>query len=783
VAHTDPRWQQLRVAFSTELEERVRDLNRLLLRLEQGEGGDQERAGTLDALFREAHSLKGAARAVELAPIEHLAHALESALDRARRSGSQPLPVWFDAVYRAVDTLTPVYTASVEGNGALVPGYDEVLAGLVAEPEAAAPAPEAAAASPVSPAVPSGPAAPAVTPATAPATPPSPAAPAPAAGEPAARATAESVRVAVTKLDALLAQSGELSVTHIRVEQRLSDLRELRQELHTWEREWRAARSLRTALRGAVGGERRNGAAGHELEALLRFTDRAEQRTRAVLQRVDEIVMQLRQDTAQLGLVSSELEDEVMSVRLLPVATIVGPFERLVRDLTRQQGKDAQFVVIGGDTEIDRKILEQLRDPLMHMLRNSVDHGIEPPDARAAAGKPRSGTIRLTAAQRGGMIEIELQDDGRGLDPDRLKASAVSKGLLSQEQAAALDAAAAIDLIFQPGFSTSPTVTETSGRGVGMDVVREHVERLNGQVRVESTPGQGTHFILSVPLTLATTRAILVEQGGQTFAIPSATIERTARVRDGDLVSLEGRRAAELEGHPVPVVELADVLEREHTAGAEGTAHTWRPFLVLRQGDRRLAMLADRLVGEQEIVVKSLGWPLRRVRNVGGAAVLGSGQTVVILNPADMLKSGFRLISGGAQPARLQAAAAAPERGRHRVLVVDDSLTTRTLERSILEAAGYDVAVAADGVEALSVLREQPIELIISDIDMPRLDGFGLTAEIRRDDRLRRIPVVLVTSLEAQEHRERGVAVGADAYIVKSGFDQGQLLDTVSRLL
>jgi len=784
VAHADPRWQQLRVAFSTELEERVRDLNRLLLRLEQGEGGAQERAGTLDALFREAHSLKGAARAVELPSIEHLAHALESALDRARRGAGQPPPAWFDAVYRAVDALTPVYTASVEGDGAAVPGYDEVLEGLVVEAEPSEAAPEPVAGPPVAPLVAAGPpAAAAAAPAEIPSTPPTSGPPPPAAGEPAARATAESVRVAVAKLDALLAQAGELTVTHIRVEQRLSDLRELRQDLYTWEREWRAARSLRSGLRGALGAERANGAAGRELEALLRFTEHAEQRTRAVLQHVDEIVMQLRQDTAHLGLVSNEIEDEVMSVRLLPVATIVGPFERLVRDLTRQQGKDAQLLVIGGDTEIDRKILEQLRDPLMHMLRNSVDHGIEPPEERAAAGKPRAGTIRLVAAQRGGMIEIELQDDGRGLDPDRLKASAVGKGLLTQEHAAALDAAAAIDLIFQPGFSTSPTVTETSGRGVGMDVVREHVERLNGQVRVESTPGQGTHFVLSVPLTLATTRAILVEQGGQMFAIPSATIDRTARVREGDLVSLEGRRAAEIEGHPVPVVELADVLEREHTAHPEGTTRTWRPFLVLRQGDRRIAMLADELVGEQEIVIKSLGWPLRRVRNVGGAAVLGSGQTVVILNPTDMLKSGLKLIGSGSLPARRQAAVAAPERGRHRVLVVDDSLTTRTLERSILEAAGYDVAVAADGVEALSVLHEQPIELIVSDIDMPRLDGFGLTAEVRRDDRLRQIPVVLVTSLDAQEHRERGVAVGADAYIVKSGFDQGQLLDTVSRLL
>jgi two-component system chemotaxis sensor kinase CheA len=411
----------------------------------------------------------------------------------------------------------------------------------------------------------------------------------------------------------------------------------------------------------------------------------------------------------------------------------------------------------------------------MHMLRNAVDHGIEPPDERQALGKPPAGTIRVSAAQRGGVIEIDLRDDGAGLDPSHLRATAVKRGILAPEQAATLDDAASAELIFRPGFTTTTTVTDISGRGVGMDVVREHLEHLSGLIEVDSTPGEGTRFTPRVPLTLATSRTLLVEQGEQRFAIPSPMVERTGRVRESALATLEGRRAITIEGHPVMAVELANVLERPLSEPDPRREDEWRPYLVLCQGERRVALL----VGEQGIVVKSLDWPLRRVRNVGGATVLGSGEVVVILNPTDLLKSALRL----QQASGAVTMVAQPERRRHRLLVVDDSLTTRTLLGSILEAAGYDVAVAMDGVEALSILRDRPTDLVVSDVEMPRLDGFNLTAEIRRDEQLHQTPVILVTSLAAPEHRERGVAVGADAYIVKSGFDQADLLEAIRRLL
>jgi two-component system, chemotaxis family, sensor kinase CheA len=823
VAGVDPRWQQLRTAFSAELEERVRELNALLLALERGDANGEGRAATYDALFRQAHSLKGAARAVGLADVERLAHALESALGAARGEAAAPGPAWFDAVYQAVDALTPLYGAALAGSGTDGVDLPATLAALEAAPlappeerpaastdeggpEGPRPAPPEPAdhlAAPLTAAL-SGPAneAPSVPPGGGPAASLIPRAPLERLEEPpplaprdrpapaeAPAPSAESVRVAVDKLDALLAASGELTVAHLRLRQRLRDVLATRDELHRWRRQRRVQRRLRTRLQRALPlAEQIDRPGAQALGALLRFDERAERVTQALLERTEELAARLRDDTAQLGLVARAIEDEVLAVRLLPIATLYGPLERLVRDLARHEGKEVRLALEGGATEIDRKIIEQVRDPLMHMLRNAVDHGIEPPAVRAALGKPRGGTIRLAALQRGGTIEIVLEDDGSGMDPTRLRAAAVAKGLLSDAQASALADAAALDLIFRPGLSTSEVITETSGRGVGMDVVRTQLERLQGQVAVNSEPGRGTRFTLIVPLTLATTRALLVEQDGLVYAIPSSLVERSGRVREAELRWLEGRRAVAVDGQAVLVAALGSLLERPVSSHAADGPASWRPFVVLSQGERRVAVLVDALVGEQEIVIKPLAWPLRRVRNVSGAAVLGSGQLVVILNPMDLLRGGVKQ-AAGAPGAAGPPAPAAPGGGdrqarrRARLLVVDDSLTTRTLERSILEAAGYEVLLAGDGAEALDVLRREAVDLIVSDVDMPRLDGFALTSAIRRDEALRRLPVVLVTSLAAPEHRERGVAVGADAYLVKSGFDQAQLVDTVGRLL
>jgi two-component system chemotaxis sensor kinase CheA len=407
----DQRQAQVRETFAAELGARVPALNRGLMRLEQTGPDPALREAALWDLFREVHNLKAAARVVEHAMVERAARVLETTLADARLPGANP-PTgdWFDAAYALVDTLARVQTMADSSE----PDVDTPAAGSV-DPQLTV--------LPVQP-----------------------------------RPAIESVRVAVDKLDALLAQASELAVTHLRVRQRQSELRALREECDASQREWRNTRNLRASLR-------RGGRPSRQLEVLLRLVEQAEQHSVGLLQRVDELSVKLDRDTAQLGLVTRAVESEVMAVRLLPIATAVTLLERTLRDLTRSTGKDVELVVEGAETEIDRKILEHVRDPLVHLMRNAVDHGIEPPGARVASGKPRTGIVRLSAALRGGFVEIELSDDGAGLDTVQLRASAVRKGLLTDDQASAADDATIMDIIFQPGFSTRTSVTELSGRG------------------------------------------------------------------------------------------------------------------------------------------------------------------------------------------------------------------------------------------------------------------------------------------------------------------------------
>jgi len=729
--------------FSVELAERVHALSSLTGRLKPSQR-DEDSFGKL---VHEFHSLKGAARAVGASKVERLAHAAEGAVLARRGSGQRPTRAWIDALSAVVDALMPLY----EGGR----GIDVDMLAAALEVPVSAPAKKAVQA-------------------------PAPA-PAPTVEQKKVVERSNdqgSLRVAVSKLDTLLTESGELSVTHQRVAQRLTELRALQRSLEAWNRDWRKSRPLRSRVRRA-----HHHASTRDIDALLRFAEQVDHELQSILSQTSDLVGSMGQATAQLGAVASAIGQEVMAIRLLPAGTVFLPLERLVRDLARQTGKEAQLVLTGSDTEVDRRILDELRDPLMHMVRNSADHGLESTEDRLANGKSAHGTIRLGAVQRGDRVHITLEDDGRGLDIEAIRATAVRRGLLTQERADAFDVGAATDLIFHSGFTTRAQVSELSGRGVGMDVVRSHVQRLGGDISVRTSPGAGTCFTISVPLTLATTRVLLVEDGGEAYAIPSSAVERTGRIRAADLLRLEGRRAIQLEDRAVPVVELADVLQRKRSS-EDVAQDEWRPFFIVPNGDRSIALMTDRLVDEQELVVKGLGAPLKRVRHVGGAAVLGTGAVVVILNPTDLAKTASTTLDRGLAGIRgSERPAPQVEVVRRRVMVVDDSVMTRTLERSILEAAGYEVVVASDGQQALELLQSASVDLIVSDVEMPRLDGLGLTAAVRQDELLRHLPVILVTSLDSPEHVERGAAAGADAYIVKGRFDQAELLSTVGRLL
>ena len=580
--------------------------------------------------------------------------------------------------------------------------------------------------------------------------------------------------MATNKLDALLTQAGELLVAGLKIDQRLKDLEEVSHTIEEWNREWLKVRAEYSHLLQDEGHE--------EMQPLLKFLDLNQQKLKALAARLSELKRSFSRDTLQLSRVTNDLGEGVMKVRMLPVSTLLDTFPRIVRDLSREKGKEIELVIEGADTELDRKVLEELKDPLIHILRNCVDHGIELPEKRVQAGKPRQGIITLKTFQKGNNIVVEVTDDGAGINLERVKQAALKAGLIAPEDVETMSDEEAMRLIFAPGLSTSPIVTDTSGRGVGMDVVRKNVEALHGHVEVSSTSGQGTTLTIVLPLTLATTQELLVQVGDQTYGMPISAVERIQRISPRDISTVAGEEAIVVDDEPVTLVHLSSVLELPHY-DEDGKSERRKPVVILRAGKRRIAFLVDAVVGQQESVIKSLGKQLSRVRNVAGATILGTGQVIMSLNPSDLIKSA-RLVKGKtvtSAPRTNQAKS--KEVQRPTILVVDDSLTTRILEKNILETSGYEVKVATDGLEALSILQSDSCDLVVTDVLMPRMNGFELTAAVRGDPKLKDIPVILVTSLESRVDKERGIEVGADAYIVKSAFDQASLLQTIEQLI
>jgi two-component system, chemotaxis family, sensor kinase CheA len=450
------------------------------------------------------------------------------------------------------------------------------------------------------------------------------------------------------------------------------------------------------------------------------------------------------------------LQDAAIQTRTLPFGSITGPLPRALRDIAGAEGKEVELVVRGTETELDRVILEGLSEPLVHMLRNCVAHGIEPPAERLAAGKPACGRVVLAAEQRGGLVAVIVTDDGRGVSPE-LVAQAGREGSL-------------VDILATPGFSTSTEVSGLAGRGVGFDVVKAHVESFGGSLQVESEPGGGMSVTLLLPLTLALLDVLLVERGPHVFGVPLASVQEAVAVTE--TLSLTGRKALELHGASVAFGDLAEVL------GAEAPPLPPRaPALVVAAGGRRMALACDRLIGESEVVVKPLGPLLASVTGYLGAAILGDGRVALLLDPSAVTSASPRV-------RRAEPAEAVPADAARTLLVVEDSFMVRELQRSILEAAGYHVVTARHGVEALEQLAAHgEIELVVTDVDMPEMDGLTLTEAIRASAEWRALPVIVVSSRHSEDDRRRGVEAGADAYMVKDSFDQHALLDTVARMV
>jgi two-component system chemotaxis sensor kinase CheA len=605
----------------------------------------------------------------------------------------------------------------------------------------------------------------------------------------------ETIRVSVDKLDALMAQLSELLVTKIRSEQRLAQVRQAQEFVSQWQKEWLFVRKTHGRLvrkLDSAGDIEQVGQDANELKKdmqnLLDYLNVNQENLRQMYTVMNTLSREYANDAMQASLVIDALEEEVKQIRMLPLSTITGPFGRMVRDLAQAADKEAMLQIIGGDVELDKRVLEKIKDPLIHLLRNAIDHGIEPPEQRVNAGKSRIGTITLEAEQLGKDVVIRVSDDGRGLDTDAIRRVAAQRAGMSN--AWELDEAELVELIFNSRFSTSPIITDVSGRGVGLDVVRSNVEMLGGRVSVDWSVGRGAVFAMTLPLTMTSSRGLLVRVSNELFAIPFSAIERIVRIKPSKILSLGGHDALRHQGQPLPLVHLSDTLGLSRVATSRLERNN-APILVviLAAAERYMAFVVDELAGEQEMVVKGLGPPLTRVGGIAGATVMGDGQVLLVLNVADLIKLATRgkrlsvLAREGVTGALATSELDVPMNQRH-ILVVDDSVTTRTLEKNILEAAGYKVELATDGQEALGMIVTSGLpDLIISDIVMPRLDGFGLTRRIKEDERTSHIPIILVSSLDSPEDKTRGIDAGADAYIIKNRFDQNNLLDTIGQLI
>ncbi|MDB6060959.1 MAG: cheAY40H-2 [Verrucomicrobiaceae bacterium] len=750
-------FKRLLETFRGEAQERLQALSTAIVELEKTARGERQQA-LIETVFREVHSLKGAARAVDKREIEQLCQVLESVLSALKRMTLDFSPAIADLLLAALDLLNRLLD-SLETISA--DALNEIAV-LCKRLEHASNGTSAARVPPQE--------------IVQRAEPPPPMPPTPMADN---KRGADTVRVSTSKLDSLLLQAEGLLTVKLTAAQRVIDIDEIGATVATLKKErLKIAADIkilqRAQSRVSVDSDRKDRSQLRKLLEVFR-------RENAVLSSLDAKLHALSRTTerdslAVNGMVDNLLDD-IKKASMLPVNSVLNIFPKLVRDLARASGKEIELVLEGGDIEIDRRILEEIRDPLIHLVRNAIDHGIEKAEQRRQAGKPAHGVITLAVTQQeGDRIQVLVGDDGSGINRELVRDAVRRMGLNANEELTALDDERLVAFVFESGLSTSRAITDISGRGLGLAIVRDKVELLGGSVSIDTQAQTGTRFLLSLPLTLATYRGVHVLSGGRQFVFPLTHVDQVTTFNRTAVRTVQNRETVTWKDRAVALVRLSDLLKLPTKAVADENTLS---VVIGCAAEKRIAFLVDTVVGEQEVLVKTLGPQLPRVRNITGATVLGNGSIALILNVVDLARSAS---NSSTLPRALRDMPLA-EQQKKSILVAEDSITSRMLLRGVLEAAGYRVVVAVDGEDAFTKLQADTFDLLVSDVDMPRMSGFDLTARVRGDQQLKMLPVVLVTALASVADRERGIDVGASAYIVKSNFEEGHLLDVVRRLL
>lgn len=766
--------KRLLATFRIEAEEHLNSLSLGLLELEKLPSSERKEQ-IVETIFRVAHSIKGASRAVGATDAEIVCQSIEEIFSLWKKQGVKQSPGLFDVFYRAIDILRTLILTTDPSQSSIVKGDIQKLVKELSRLENVTSKGEtqkdARAAEVAQQAVPQKEKDKGEVKKTAETPLEKERAPLP-----------ETVRISAGKLWSLLFQAEEMLTARQMVGQCLSNFKDVAGMLDILKKE---SSDIHLELSKIGTGKKRSDAGDKGLTGALPAAKLQDYlawesvHIRSIESRLQGFLKTTDMYHKMFNRMVDDLLADAKAVTLFPFSFLLEGLPLLVRNIAHEQGKEAELVIRGEGIEIDKRILDELKDPFIHLIRNCIGHGIEKPVTRESRKKPIRGVITINVLPvAGSKVEVVISDDGAGIDLKAVKSVAVRSGILSQAEAEALGEEEVTPLIFHSGVSTSSRVNNISGRGLGLAIVREKIERLGGSISVKTDINAGTTFRVIVPLTAAMLGGIVVQVSDQAIVVPTMNVDRTLRIKVAEIVTVENKDAVLVNGLPVSFVWLSSILELPQSKEARNNS-SFLTVLVVTAGGKRMALGVDAVLGEEKVLTKGLGKQLFRVRNIAGVAILGSGKFVPVLNVSDVARSLIKASTSLPSPTSAEEAKGEVQS----ILVVEDSITSRVLLKSILESAGYRVKTAVDGIDALTMLKVGDFDLIISDVDMPRMDGFELTAKVRSDKKLADMPMVLVTSLETRESRERGIDVGANAYIVKSSFDQSDLLDAVRRLV
>ncbi len=751
--------KRIQATFRIEAGDHLKALSSGLIEMEK-RPSEPILSGIIENMFREVHSLKGAARSIGQKDIESVCQPLESLFATLKRKEIPLNQEILDLFFKTSEILTKLIPEEPEAEGKQeMKEIIQQLRQAVNDPQSLGrinPAfhQEKQQTANIKPAK-------AVSPEPVPAVDPV---------KYRTQALEEAVRIPISKLDPLLLQAEEFLQAKISFIQQTDEIRTILNDLmecKTETQNWRRRKSRPT------------------LEEWNEWFENFELRLNHLGTQLALVSGSMQHDQYVLERMVNDHLDAMKQVLMLPVSSLVEVFPPMVRKIARDQHKEIDFTIHGAELEIDKRILEELKDPLIHLIRNSIDHGIDIPEVRKQQNKTPRGKINLSfLAKASGHVEVTISDDGKGVNKEQVLKAAVKAGIISSESAEKMNPDEIPFLIFQSGVSTSPIITDLSGRGLGLSIVREKVEKLNGRLSLDTEEHKGTVIKILLPMTLATFRGILIRLGESMFIVPTMNVVHVIRLQPDAVKTVENHETVRIDDSVIPLVDLAKVLglpKKKNGTSRLKTSET-KDFIraiVLALGENRIAFKVDEILDEHQVLVKGLGKLLKRVRNISGATILGSGKIVPVLHVSDLMKSVSHAIGKGKEAVTEEINVPRSEK----ILVAEDSITSRTLLKNILENAGYLVTVAVDGYDAYIRAKSDEFDLVVSDVDMPRMNGFELTSKIRGDKNLSEIPVVLVTSLESRDDRERGIEAGANAYIIKSSFDQGNLLDVIKKLI